>query len=77
MESRTWVLSSTPDGDFPVTFCGTEDEMENEARKLLERFRGSGIDSDLTVWTGYAWMKKQEPYCRIDEEGKHILEASA
>jgi len=77
VESRTWMISVSPDGEYPFSFCGTEDEMEEAAKDLLARFRRNGFDSKLTVWTGYAWMKKEGPYCRFDEDGKHILGAAA
>ncbi len=76
-DSRTWVFSHTVDGEFPVVFCGTEAEMEKAATSLMERYRKNGYKPPLTVWTGYGWMKKNGPYCQFDEDGKHVLEASA
>ena len=77
MDSRTWVFSHSPDGEYPVTFCGSEDEMEKAAVALMERYRERGYEPPLTVWTGYGWMKKEGPYCQFDEDGKHLMGATA
>jgi len=77
VDSKTWVFSHSSDGEYPVTFCGTEEEMEKVARSLMERYRKSGYEPPLKVWTGYGWMKHTGPYCEIDEKGKHILGAVA
>ena len=77
MESNTWVFCDSPDGDYPVQFCGTEKEMEKAGKNLLRRYRASGFPHPLMVWTGYEWMKKGKPCCRIDEQGVHHLEATA
>jgi hypothetical protein len=77
MDSKTWVFSHTADGEYPVTFCGSEEEMDKAATSLMERYRERGYKPPLTVWTGYSWMKKKGPYCQFDEHGKHILGATA
>ena len=51
--------------------------MENAGKNLLRRYRASGFLHPLMVWTGYEWMKKGKPCCRIDEQGVHHLEATA
>jgi len=77
VDSRTWVFSDSPEGDYPIQFCGTEEEMEQEGKRLLKRFRASGFLHPIIVWTGYAWRKKGKPYCKIDEQGVHVLGAAA
>ena len=49
MDSKTWVFSHSSDGEYPVTFCGTEEEMEKVARSLMERYRKSGYEPPLKV----------------------------
>ena len=34
MESNTWVFCDSPDGDYPVQFCGTEKEMEKAGKEI-------------------------------------------
>jgi len=73
LDSRTWVFCDSLDGDYPVPFCGTEEEMVKAASDLLSRYRKNGFPKSLTVWTGYSWRKKGKPYCEIDEAGVHVL----
>ena len=45
MDSKTWVFSHAADGEYPVTFCGSEEKMDVAAKSLMGEVPREGVQA--------------------------------